>query len=137
MRHRWTVRCRPDGQRDRGQIAVEFVGMLPVILLTCVLLWQAVLFGYAYTLAGNGADRAAHDAAVSYLRPEQDARCQEGARLGVADPDFDFGADCIPDLGHNSMRASVGVKVPVLIPGLTDYSFGTVTGKASSPLEED
>ncbi|WP_406303244.1 pilus assembly protein [Streptomyces sp. NBC_00885] len=137
MRYRWKLLCRPDGERDRGQIAVEFVGMLPIILLTCVLLWQAVLFGYAYTLAGNGADRAAHDAAVSYLRPDQDARCQEGARLGVADPDYDFSAGCIVDLGHRSMRASVGVKVPVLIPGLTDYSFGTVTGKASSPLEED
>ncbi|MET7618303.1 TadE family protein [Streptomyces sp. NPDC005408] len=137
MRNRWSSRHQRDEERDRGQIAVEFVGMLPLILLTCVLLWQAVLFGYAYTLAGNGADRAAHEAAVNYLRPDQGAQCQEGARLGVADPDYDFVAECTEDLGHNSMRASVVVKVPVLIPGLIDYSFGTVTGRASSPLEED
>ncbi|NUK26350.1 pilus assembly protein [Streptomyces lunaelactis] len=141
MRTRWVVgRLRHDDdhcgrERDRGQIAVEFIGMLPIILLTCVLLWQAVLFGYAYTLAGNGADRAAHEAAVNYLEADQDAQCQEGARLGVADPDYSFTAICGEDLGHASMRASVGVKVPVLIPGLIDYSFGTVTGKASSPLE--
>ncbi|WP_405998809.1 TadE/TadG family type IV pilus assembly protein [Streptomyces sp. NBC_00829] len=121
--------------RDRGQIAVEFVGMLPVILLTCVLLWQAVLFGYAYTLAGNGADRAAHDAAVKDGVGDTDAGCAEGARLGVADDDYDFTAGCTRDGAHGTMRASVGVRVPVLIPGLTGFSFGTVTAEASSPLE--
>ncbi|MFD9225178.1 TadE/TadG family type IV pilus assembly protein [Streptomyces sp. NPDC060064] len=120
---------------DRGQIAVEFIGMLPIILMTCVLLWQAVLFGYAYTLAGNGADRAAHEAGVTYGQLDTAAQCNEGARLGVADPDYEFRENCSPDLAHNTMRASVEVKVPVLIPGLIDFSFGPVTGKASSPLE--
>jgi hypothetical protein len=119
------------GGRDRGQVAVEFIGMLPIILMTCVLLWQSVLFGYAYTLAGNGADRAAHEAGVS----NDPAQCDEGARLGVADEDYDFDALCVRDMENNTMRATVKVQVPVLIPGLTSFSFGKVTGEASSPLE--
>lgn len=128
------VRLRGRGG-DRGQVAVEFIGMLPIILMTCVLLWQAVLFGYAYTLAGNGADRAAHEAAINYP-DDTEAQCEEGARLGVADEDYDLGKlSCLPDPGSNTMRATVEVKVPVLIPGLASFSFGPVTGEASSPLE--
>ncbi|MFI9581236.1 TadE/TadG family type IV pilus assembly protein [Streptomyces sp. NPDC052236] len=127
------VRLRGRGG-DRGQVAVEFIGMLPIILMTCVLLWQAVLFGYAYTLAGNGADRAAHEAAINHPE-DKDAQCDEGARLGVADEDYndDVEADCVA--GSNTMRATVKVKVPVLIPGLASFSFGKVKGEASSPLE--
>jgi hypothetical protein len=110
--------------------------MLPVILMTCVLLWQAVLFGYAYTLAGNGADRAAHEAAINHPEDTK-GQCYEGARLGVADDDYYDGlvASCVANLGNNTMRATVEVRVPVLIPGLTSFSFGPVTVGASSPLE--
>ncbi|GAA3297251.1 hypothetical protein GCM10020295_29350 [Streptomyces cinereospinus] len=45
--------------RDRGQVTVEFLGMTPLIILTLVLLWQFVLLGYTFTLAGNAADEAA------------------------------------------------------------------------------
>lgn len=31
---------------DRGQVAVEFLGMTPLILLTLIVLWQCVLVGY-------------------------------------------------------------------------------------------
>lgn len=34
---------RARGGGDGGQVAVEFLGMVPVILLTLALLWQVVL----------------------------------------------------------------------------------------------
>ncbi len=119
---------------DRGQTAVEFVGMLPIILATCIMIWQAVLVGYAYTLAGNGADQAAHEVAV--MRGDQDwtDECNEGARLGVADRDYEFTAECDPDPVHELVRAKVKVSVPVLFPGFVNFPF-TVTGEASSPQE--
>ncbi len=45
--------------RDRGQVTVEFLGMTPTIIVTLVVLWQLVLVGYTFTLAGNAADEAA------------------------------------------------------------------------------
>ncbi|MGW1880847.1 TadE/TadG family type IV pilus assembly protein [Streptomyces sp. NPDC001970] len=121
-------------ERDRGQTAVEFVGMLPIILGTCVMLWQAVLYGYTYTLAANAADRAAHEVAVMQGDQSWTAECNEGARLGLADNDFRFAADCDLDEAHQSVRASVEVPVPVLLPGFIDFPF-SVTGEASSPQE--
>ncbi|WP_333741768.1 TadE family protein, partial [Streptomyces sp. IBSBF 2806] len=44
--------------RDRGQVTVEFLGMTPLIIVTLVVVWQFVLLGYTYTLAGNAADEA-------------------------------------------------------------------------------
>jgi pilus assembly protein CpaE len=37
--------------------------MTPIILVTLILVWQAVLAGYTFTLAGNAADKAARAAA--------------------------------------------------------------------------
>ncbi len=49
---------------DRGQVSVELLGITPLILITLVLVWQFVLLGYTFTLAGNAADQAARAAAV-------------------------------------------------------------------------
>ncbi|MER6994320.1 TadE/TadG family type IV pilus assembly protein [Streptomyces sp. NPDC000410] len=120
--------------RDRGQTAVEFVGMLPIILGTCVVLWQAVLFGYAYTLAGNVADEAAHTAAVRHDYQDRQAQCDEGAREGLADRSFTLTyINCTPD-GAGQVQAKVKLAVPVLFPGFIDFPF-TVPGEASSPEE--
>ncbi len=60
---RWAVTGRrvavTGPYRDRGQVTVEFLGMTPAILVTLVVLWQLVLVGYTFTLAGNAADEAA------------------------------------------------------------------------------
>src|ERR671933_57362 len=64
---------RPDG--DRGQVSIEFLGMTPLIILTLVLMWQAVLVGYAYTLAGNAADEAVRRERIRHgRRPPQGPR---------------------------------------------------------------
>ncbi|MFF1420122.1 TadE/TadG family type IV pilus assembly protein [Streptomyces sp. NPDC058280] len=120
---------------DRGQTAVEFIGMLPIILGTCIMLWQAVLIGYAYTLAGNSADVAAHDVGIMRAGDGWAATCTEGARRGLADHDFTLAdAECDLDEEHRSVRAKVEVSVPVLFPGFIDFPFN-VTGEASSPQE--
>ncbi|MYS43391.1 pilus assembly protein, partial [Streptomyces sp. SID5998] len=54
MRRHGAARLRDDS----GQVAIEFLGMAPTIVITLVLLWQCVLLGYTYTLAGNAADEA-------------------------------------------------------------------------------
>src|SRR5690242_7475533 len=50
---------------DRGQVSVEFLGLLPLILVVLALLWQFVLVGYTYALAAHAADRGARAAGAT------------------------------------------------------------------------
>ncbi|MEU6980844.1 MULTISPECIES: TadE/TadG family type IV pilus assembly protein [unclassified Streptomyces] len=113
---------------DRGQVAVEFVGMLPLILLTLVLLWQCVLIGYTFTLAGNAADEAARAAAVGDDCGAAARRHLDGAWASGAS------ADCGRDGGM--VRATVGLRVPVLFPGAISFPFD-VTAEAGAVWEGD
>ncbi|MEV8589975.1 TadE/TadG family type IV pilus assembly protein [Streptomyces sp. NPDC051180] len=95
---------------DRGQVAVEFVGMVPLILLTLALLWQVVLVGYTYTLAGNAADEAARAAAVGDDCSEAALRHLDGAWRSGARPACSSGGGMV--------TAVVTIDVPVLFPGV-------------------
>ena len=54
---------KPTRDGDSGQFTIVFLGMTPVIVATLVVLWQLVLVGYTYTLAGNAADEAVRPSA--------------------------------------------------------------------------
>ncbi|MFH8728260.1 TadE/TadG family type IV pilus assembly protein [Streptomyces termitum] len=112
------------GRGDRGQTAVEFTGMVPVILLTLALLWQIVLVGYTYTLAANAADESARAAAV-------DGDCAAAARRHLDGAWTAESVTCGPDGGMAT--AVVTVRVPVLIPGLG--GLFPVTGEAGAVYE--
>ncbi|HZG03373.1 MAG TPA: TadE/TadG family type IV pilus assembly protein [Streptomyces sp.] len=120
------TRTPAGGGRDRGQVTVEFVGMLPLILVLLALMWQLVLVGYTFTLAGNAADEGAREAAV-------DGDCQEAAREDLPDA-WQGEVHCGP--GESGMAtATVRLKVPVLFPGAANLPL-TVTGKAGAVREE-
>ncbi|MFH0242575.1 TadE/TadG family type IV pilus assembly protein [Streptomyces sp. HK10] len=131
-RDRTAARSRTGG--DEGQVAVEFIGMLPVIIATLVLLWQCALLGYTYTLAGDAADRAAHGAAVADLRKGSRSEACERAGKGGLEGDWRKSArtDCWVDSGL--VKAEVALKVPVLFPGIVDFPF-SVTGEAAAAKE--
>ncbi|XEC32912.1 pilus assembly protein [Streptomyces fradiae] len=101
--------------------------MLPLILLTLVLLWQCVLIGYTYTLAGNAADEAARAAAV-------DGDCEGAARRHVEGA-WASGAsvDCgVPSGGM--VTVTVTLRTPVLFPGSITFPW-RVDGKAAAVWE--
>ncbi|MFF8607321.1 TadE/TadG family type IV pilus assembly protein [Streptomyces sp. NPDC015346] len=112
---------------DRGQVAIEFLGMVPLILLTLVLLWQCVLVGYTYTLAGNAADEAARAGAVGDDCQEAGMRHLDGAWAAGAQ------VSCPPS--GDMVQAKVRLQVPVLFPGAISFPF-TVTGEAGAVQEE-
>ncbi|MBM9504486.1 AAA family ATPase [Actinacidiphila acididurans] len=119
-----------DRSGDRGQVTLETLGMTPIILATLVLVWQAVLAGYTMTLAGNAADKAARAAAVS----QGEGAAQAAARSDVP------GAWDMPDFSvdrpvDGEVKVTVGLKVPVLFPGLIDFPL-TVHGTAGTVDEE-
>ncbi|MGW4045912.1 pilus assembly protein [Streptomyces sp. NPDC004227] len=126
---------RPSAGRlrsDSGQVAVELLGMTPTILITLVLLWQCVLLGYTYTLAGNAADEAVR-AGTAADRGARDAACQQ-AGLDKLSAAWRRGAEVGCETSNGYVRAHVGLKVPVLFPGTIDFPI-TVTGHAGAVEE--
>ncbi|MFW6694810.1 AAA family ATPase [Streptomyces sp. MAR4 CNX-425] len=111
---------------DRGQVSVEFAGMLPLIALVLVVVWQFVLVGYTYSLAGNAADMAARAAAVGddpVAAAEEDLPDAWDASVSVSS-------------SNGVTTATVDLKVPVLFPGGVDFPF-TVSGTAGATDEGD
>jgi hypothetical protein len=115
---------------DQGQVTVEFLGMTPLIILTLVLLWQCVLVGYTFTLAGNAADEAVRAGTAS----EGQAACEQAGLQHLPDS-WQGGAevDCVGDGTY--VTADVHLRVPVLFPGAIGFPF-TVDGHAGAVQEE-
>ncbi|MDX3246093.1 TadE family protein [Streptomyces sp. ME18-1-4] len=118
---------------DRGQVTIEFLGMTPLIIVTLVVVWQFVLVGYTFTLAGNAADEAVR-AGTAAPPGERPGVCQEAglAKLGDAwkgNAEVDCG-------GTGYVTADVTLYVPVLFPGLIDFPF-KVHGHAGAVEEDD
>ncbi|WP_411121060.1 TadE family protein [Streptomyces sp. x-19] len=132
-RPRGTGRSPDDRGRadDRGQVSVEFLGLLPLILVVLALLWQCALTGYTYALAAHAADRGAR--AATALEDGGSGACRAAAThqlphawLGGAS------TDCTTVAGL--WKATVRIKVPVLFPGAGDFPW-TVTGTAGAAKE--
>lgn len=118
-------------RRDSGQVTIEFLGMTPLILLTLVLVWQFVLVGYTFTLAGNAADEAVRAATAAPPGARQGA-CQQAGLDKLPDA-WDGTVTC--GTGGGYVTADVELRVPVLFPGAIGFPF-TVEGHAGAVEEE-
>ncbi|MFE4688803.1 TadE family protein [Streptomyces sp. NPDC056749] len=110
-------RIRPRPGHDTGQLSIEFTGMVPIILVTLVLLWQAVLVGYTFTLASGAADEGVRKAVAAGAWDRQ-SRCRDAVyeRLPSA---WEGPAEiraCGTE-GDDLVTATVVLKAPVLFPG--------------------
>ena len=118
--------------RDRGQVSIELLGMTPVIILTLVLMWQAVLVGYAFTLAGNAADEGVR-AGTAVPRGERSGVCERAALEDLSGA-WREGAKVDQCGGTGMVTADVSLRVPVLFPGSIDFPV-TVHGHAGTVEE--
>ncbi|GAA3867197.1 TadE/TadG family type IV pilus assembly protein [Streptomyces sedi] len=121
------LRRRPGG--DRGAAMVEFAGLFPLVLLMMAVIWQCVLIGYTFSLAGNAADEGARAGAAA--RGDPQGACASAARAHVPGA-WDISVDC--PLEGEVRTARVALKVPVLFPGAFDFPM-TVTGTAGAAEE--
>ncbi|MFH8338663.1 pilus assembly protein [Streptomyces sp. AM6-12] len=90
--------------------------MTPLILLTLVLVWQAVLVGYTFTLAGNAADEAVRAGTAAPPGGARQAACSAAGRGDL--PAAWRGDATVSCGGSGYVTADVSLKVPVLFPGL-------------------
>ncbi|MFC6983827.1 TadE family protein [Streptomyces cirratus] len=108
-------------------MAVEFVGMVPLILLLVAAVWECVLIGYAFSLAGNAADEAARVGAV-----HGEAACGAAARRHIGDA---WAVQVSCGSAGDIYKATVSLHVPVLFPGL---DIGVpITGEGGSSQEKE
>ncbi|MGW1071418.1 AAA family ATPase [Streptomyces sp. NPDC002537] len=122
-----TSRFRRRGGGDRGQVAVEFLGILPLVLVVLAVVWQCVLIGYTYSLAGDAADKGARAGATG-------GDCAAAASADLPGAWGDDGIACGPADGV--YRAKVSLSVPVLFPGAVSWPW-RVGGSAGAALEEE
>jgi len=123
---------RPLGGNDRGQVAVEFMGMLPLILVVLALLWQLVLVGYAYALAAHSADRGARAGTATEGGGAGACRAAAEAELPGS---WRGGATIACSPAGGVWKAKVRIEVPVLFPGAGSFSL-PAQGSAGAAQED-
>ncbi|OAH13809.1 hypothetical protein [Streptomyces jeddahensis] len=107
--------------------------MTPVILATVIVLWQAVLVGYTFVLAGNAADRAVHAGAQANPWAGRDQACREAGEQDLPAAWRD-GADIGCQVDGDLVKAHADLKVPLLFPGFVDMPL-TVPGTSAAAKE--
>ncbi|WP_327369556.1 TadE/TadG family type IV pilus assembly protein [Streptomyces sp. NBC_01217] len=114
-------------RRDRGQVAIEYLGFIPLLLLVGLLAIQAGLAVYAANQAGTGARAAARMASMS-----TSGRCDEQAGK-AAMSDWTADRADIKDSGFSfdEVTCTTRVEVPDILPGVNIW--GTAERSSTMP----
>ena len=110
--------------RDRGQVAIEYLGFIPILILITLAAVQLGLIAYAAEQAGTAARAGARSAS---LRQGTQPACSDAisARLTVTSCPATFGVDTV--------TVTASVHIPSVIPGYDD--FGDASKTATMPLD--
>nr|WP_075001848.1 TadE/TadG family type IV pilus assembly protein [Streptomyces qinglanensis] len=115
-------------EADRGSSALEFAGMLPLLLLVALAAIQLGIVGYAVQQAGTGARAAARVAS----REETADRYAAGGRAAMSDWTAERSSFTRAD-GAGEVRVTATVSIPSLLPGMD--SLGSASRSATMPSE--
>jgi pilus assembly protein CpaE len=109
---------------ERGQTTVEFVGMLPLVLVTVILLWQIALTGYTFVAAGHAAREGARELATDPTDGKKDAKLSDADRKKehyneAAREDLTGAWRKHAEIElRGDVTVSVRLRVPIVVPGL-------------------
>lgn len=125
---------------ERGQTTVEFMGMLPVVLVTVLLLWQIALTGYTYVAAGHAAREGARELATDPTDSSDDKGMSEKQR--AKEPYHVAASEDLKKAWRKNsaielrgdVTVSVRLQVPLIIPGIK--SPLTIGSTADTVLED-
>lgn len=119
--------ARPLTRQDNGSAALEFLGVLPILLLVALAGIQLGLVAYTASQAGTAVRAAAREAAkyqadVSGMQAGQDAVSDWlSARIQVVQH-------------GGSVTATADIRIPSVLPG---FSPGTIERSATMPRESE
>jgi hypothetical protein len=95
-------------KEERGQVATEFMGMLWLLFLGAVFVWQIMLVAWS-------ADQAANAARVATRVEARDGNPKKAAHWAVSS-----GLRDGMQVDINGDKATVSVRIPIIFPGLGD-----------------
>lgn len=129
------VMTRADSERtpsararaDRGQVAMEYLGFLPLLLLVAMAAIQLGIAAYAANQAGTAARSGARTEASVDARGTGEGNAREAVSDWVEDGGFTYRRT-----GGRDITVTVEVTVPSIVPGLDDW---TATRSATMPNE--
>lgn len=115
-----TPRPKPSSRRDRGQVAIEYMGFIPLMLLVGLLSIQLGVAAYAVSQAGTGARAAARTATqeMSHGDPETAGRAAMSDWLGNPRMSRFTQQD-----GYDEVTYTARVKIPSVVPGIDDWGW--------------
>ncbi|GAA2936548.1 MULTISPECIES: TadE/TadG family type IV pilus assembly protein [Streptomycetaceae] len=116
-------------RRDRGQVAIEYMGFIPLLLIVGLCAVQLGVAAYAANQAGTAARAAARTA--GHDRPETDpAAAGRGAISDWLADESTF----TPSWGDDAVTYTARVKVPSVIPGM-ENAFGWAERSSTMPRD--
>lgn len=115
-------RDRHRGGRDRGQVAIEYLGFIPILLLVALAGVQIGLIAYAAQQAGTAARAGARAASL-------DGTAQDGCANAVSDW---LSVTCSESGGDDSVTVTATVDIPSVVPG---WDFGDANKTATMPVD--
>ncbi|MHC3468074.1 TadE/TadG family type IV pilus assembly protein [Streptomyces sp. 7R007] len=111
--------------RDRGQVAIEYLGFLPVLLFVALAVVQLGLIAYTVQQAGTAARAGARSASLGNS-------AQDGCRQAVSDWLADQ-TSCPASGGGDEVTVTATIHIPSIIPGYD--GFGDARKTATMPLD--
>jgi hypothetical protein len=118
----------PRRRRDRGVASLEYLGMLPFLLLIALAGIQLGIAAYCGEQAGTAARTAARAAAQAHTQPDLQA-VGDQAVSGWVNPRIE------PSYGASSVTVTATVQVPSVLPGLS--FIDPISRSATMPKEDD
>ena len=121
---------------ERGQASAETMGLLPVLMLFVLALWQLGLVGYTYVLAGHAAREGARMMAVNPTDGEPDDEAYKKVRtraMGEVPKAWRGGARV--DVPEDQSTVAVRLKVPIVVPGVK--SPFVIGSRAATAVEDE
>ncbi len=116
-------------RRDRGQVAIEYMGFIPLLLIVGLCAIQLGVAAYASNQAGTAARAAARTA--GHDRPELTA--EEAGRRSISDWLADQ-STFTRSGGGDEVTYTARIKVPSVIPGMED-AFGWAERSSTMPRD--
>ncbi|MFE9974841.1 TadE/TadG family type IV pilus assembly protein [Streptomyces hirsutus] len=110
--------------RDRGQVAIEYLGFLPILIIVAMAGVQLGLIAYTAQQAGTAARAGARSASLDEAAGPACTIAVSGWLAGRT--------DCGESGGGDEVTVTATITIPSIVPG---WDFGQVRKTATMPVD--